>query len=328
MNDTGDLGPTAGSGTVLTPKKVPGVEGATSVVAGWSWSCATLVTNKLVCWGSNADGELGDGTLASRSTPAPVNDPLPVEAVAAGARHLCALHADGSVACWGNNHYGQLGQGSADEDPHTTPALVPNLTDVAEIALGGDTTCARHKDGTVSCWGSNTSGVIDPNAPDSQSTMPHPSPVLIPGVTGAEHIVMSVRFACALTTDARVLCWGTTWGTANTMLEVPPTVVPDLANATDIGLGNQHLCGVMANGVVRCFGRNDVGELGQGNTGSALGFVPVLGLEGVEHVSGSYDTTCATRANGQSLCWGQNTFGQTGSGSSAAIVASPLPLLL
>jgi alpha-tubulin suppressor-like RCC1 family protein len=41
-------------------------------------------------WGSNSDGQLGDGTTANRNTPVQVKNLSGVQAIAAGAQHCLA----------------------------------------------------------------------------------------------------------------------------------------------------------------------------------------------------------------------------------------------
>ena len=79
------------------------------------------------CWGNNDEGQLGDGTKTSRSTPAFVSGLTSnVAAIAVGALHGCVLTDAGGVKCWGNNDKGSLGDGTTTE--RLTPVDVPGLT--------------------------------------------------------------------------------------------------------------------------------------------------------------------------------------------------------
>ena len=66
--------------------------------------------------------------------------------------------ADRTVRCWGANSNGQVGDGSTINRRVAT--AVPNLAGVAQIALGGNASCARLTDGSVRCWGSNAAGQL------------------------------------------------------------------------------------------------------------------------------------------------------------------------
>jgi len=89
--------------------------------AGSVFTCALGDNGKVYCWGSNANGQLGDGTTTQRNLPAEVLAPAGVTFtnLAAGMRHTCASGSDGKTYCWGDNEYSQLGDGS------TTHRLLP-----------------------------------------------------------------------------------------------------------------------------------------------------------------------------------------------------------
>ena len=70
--------------------------------AGDTFSCALSSSGGVVCWGSNAYGQLGDGTTTDRLTPVQVSGLASgVRAIGAGAYHTCALLTGGAVRCWG-----------------------------------------------------------------------------------------------------------------------------------------------------------------------------------------------------------------------------------
>jgi alpha-tubulin suppressor-like RCC1 family protein len=71
------------------------------------------------CWGSNYDGELGNGTIVESHVPVDVASASIFTAISAGDEHTCALVEGGGVRCWGANSYGQLGDGT------TTKRVVP-----------------------------------------------------------------------------------------------------------------------------------------------------------------------------------------------------------
>ena len=84
---------------------------ATQVAAGKEHTCARLSTGAAVCWGGNADGELGDATLTSRSLATPVYGLKGTAQVSAGGSHTCAQLANSTLTCWGSDFFGQLGNG-------------------------------------------------------------------------------------------------------------------------------------------------------------------------------------------------------------------------
>src|SRR5258708_28406720 len=109
-------------------------------------------------WGSNASGQLGDGTTVGRPTPGPVSGLTTVIAVSAGDSHTLALLSDGTVMAWGNNGYGQLGDGTFVS--RTTPVPVSGLTGVTAVVAGDAHSLALLSDGTVMAWGENLFGTL------------------------------------------------------------------------------------------------------------------------------------------------------------------------
>ena len=207
---------------------------ATSVSTGGLHSCALLSTGRVRCWGSNANGQLGDGTNTDRHFAVTVDkdpdepeadesdqhfDPLTgVIQVAAGGRHTCALKSDNTVWCWGRNASGQLGDGTTTARNVPVKALTSASVTIVDITAGDDHTCARVINGdgnTIAlCWGSDASGQLgDDDALADKSTPVSPFQLGAPGgdVENVE-LVTSISAGrdntCASLIDTTVRCWG------------------------------------------------------------------------------------------------------------------------
>ncbi len=263
--------------------------------------------------------------------------------VEAGRHHTCALIEGGRVRCWGNNGSGQLGYGNIDNIGDNEPASQPGDVVLGETAvaidLGGGHACALLESGGLRCWGAggsaelgygNTNNVGDDEFPFSVSTIAINSEVV--------DIHAGGRHTCARVGGGNVRCWGTNdygqLGYGNTtQLSAPLTIDLNLgALATFVRSGEDHNCAVLDDGALRCWGRNDNGQLGYGNTqnigdtetpGSVVP-VPLIpqGLPGgtaVIDVAIGHSHTCVVFETGDTLCWGNNFYGQLGQGNTNTV---------
>ncbi|MFV8750681.1 hypothetical protein ACNOYE_09015 [Nannocystaceae bacterium ST9] len=263
--------------------------------------------------------------------------------VEAGRQHTCALIEGGRVRCWGNNGAGQLGYGNVDNIGDNEPASAPGDVVLGENALaidvGGGHACALLESGVVRCWGAgggaelgygNTNNVGDDEFPFSVS----------PIVVNAEIVDIHAggRHTCARVGAGNVRCWGTNdygqLGYGNTtQLSAPLTIDLNLgALALFMRSGEDHNCAVLDDGALRCWGRNDYGQLGYGNTqnigdtetpGSVVP-VPLL-PQGIPNNTAVIDVaighshTCVIFETADTLCWGDNFYGQLGQGTTTTV---------
>ena len=146
----------------LTPlaMQVTGLtSGVSKVICGDYFSCAISTAGALSCWGSNAYGQLGDGTFVDKLVPTPVSGMTTgVLSASAGSAHVCAIKSGGALYCWGSNLLATLGNGKCCNAPSNTPVQVtlntlggPNTATV--VAAGAGHTCAVRTTGGTFCWG-------------------------------------------------------------------------------------------------------------------------------------------------------------------------------
>lgn len=294
---------------------------ANEVAAGSAHSCALTGNGKVLCWGVNGAGQLGDGTTMPRRSPVPVAglSGLSVTAVAAGANHTCALIADGSVRCWGYNNYGQLGDGSTAS--RSSPVAVVGLAGltVTALAVGESHSCAVISDGSLRCWGWNAWGQLGDGGTASQN---FPVLVALPGLT-VTAVAAGYGHSCALLNNGGLRCWGMNHagqlGDGSNSHSLAPVVVSGLSGLTATSLATRasHTCAAFSDGSARCWGRNDTGQLGDGSTSNRNAPVVVAGLSGMAALALSVGElhSCARLSGGALRCWGDNWYGQLGDGT-------------
>jgi alpha-tubulin suppressor-like RCC1 family protein len=197
----------------------------------------------------------------------------------------------------------------------------------AAFVVAGDTyTCVRKTDGSVHCWGDNRFGQLGTG--DTKSR-PLPTKVEIPGV-GVVKVFLPMGdgdlssdvavFTCAITTDSAMWCWGDNrngqLGTGDTNPRLSPTPVTMLAsNNAKGGNGGGFMCTQSADGAVSCWGKNQAGQLGTGDTKDRSTPAAVTLPMPIDRMATGAAHTCARGSDGSLYCWGSNAYGQLGIGS-------------
>jgi alpha-tubulin suppressor-like RCC1 family protein len=314
------------------PRNVNGLAtGVQAIATGDVHTCALTAGGGVKCWGSNAYGQLGDGTTDAQLAPIDVTGLISdVQAITAGGSHTCALTTAGGVKCWG--------------DLATTPQDVPGLTGgVSAIAAGFAHTCAI-VGGGVQCWGANDTGQLGNGTTTSSAT-----PVDVTGLSSGVKAIAAGgapvdRFTsgghtCAVTTGGGVQCWG--WNDAGqlgddtNMNRLTPVNVTGLGSGVqDVTAGDKHTCAItgdIAAGTsgLRCWGDNRYGQLGVGTTEPYATPVQVGGFtSGVQTADAGSAHTCAVTAGGGLKCWGRNASGQVGNFTIGAQSLLPVNVLV
>ena len=289
-----------------------------AVSVGGAHTCALTTTGGLRCWGSNSEGELGDGTTTNRIMPVNVAGlASSVAAVSAGSSHTCAVTTTGGLRCWGINSEGQLGDGTTTD--RITPVNVAGLTSgVAAVSAGFRHTCAVTTIGGLMCWGDNSAGQLGDGTTTDRNT-----PVNVAGLTsGVVAVSAGFRHTCAATATGGLQCWGSNsagqLGDGTTRDRNMPVNVAGLTSGVaEVSVGGAHTCALTTAEGLRCWGVNDRGYLGDGTTFfQRREPVDVVGLtDGVAAVSAGVWHTCAVTAIGGLGCWGRGTEGWLGDGT-------------
>lgn len=146
-----------------------------AIAGGNANACAVRADGTAHCWGSDLHG-LGNGAAGNSQVYAQqVSSITNALDVSMGSSSECVLLANGTVKCFGTNQYGELGDwasplGTDQYSPRTVGALFTPLSAVIAIDSGDDHSCAMLTNGTVKCWGWNSSGQLGDGTHTNRST--------------------------------------------------------------------------------------------------------------------------------------------------------------
>ena len=176
-----------------------------------------------------------------------------------------------------------------------------------QIVVGGSHTCVLSRSGYVKCWGSNQTSQLGSGNEDSKE---HSTPVDVTDLRFVKRLSAGGSHTCALMGNGKVKCWGANFSGAlgkdtHGPLFSVPVEVADLGNVKEISASDSTTCAVTGEGLVKCWGNNDYGKLGNGKS-SGESWIPsvVLNLSDAIHVSVGHRHACAITKGGNVKCWG------------------------
>jgi alpha-tubulin suppressor-like RCC1 family protein len=327
--------PRSQNGLVAAPLAIELPGKARQVAIGELTAYALLEDGSVVAWGSNVDGQLGNGPAGANGelgrypkpsvTPVRVTGLSDVTQIEAGAKHALALRNDGTVWAWGTRDDGRLGDGQ----PKTlrpvsalAPVEVPGLDGITQVAAGTSFNLALRRDGQVMAWGTNNYGELGNG---TRATAWTPTPV-----TGLDHVVAIAAskgggtfVSGAVKDDGTMWVWGSNssgmMGNGQGAIapddpggrNLTPIQVKGLAGVKALALGMGHAAALLGDGTLRMWGHDGWGQIGVG-TWSGYYEKPtrVTALTNVAAVYLGGPHSFAVRADGTLWMWGFNFSGQ------------------
>jgi alpha-tubulin suppressor-like RCC1 family protein len=282
--------------------------------------------------------------------------------IVAGGLSTCAITSQGALYCWGDNSYGELGTGSNVNLTRPGHTVADYKSGVTDVAVGYQFACAI-VNGAAVCWGRNDNGQLGDGTTNNST-----HPVQVQGFSsGVTAITAGFAHACLIhndlvdpihnVTNPTAYCWGLNnynqLGTGDDFHggdwqtnpeHHTPTHVQHGASVLNISAGAYHTCYIRVPDTriptALCWGRNDYGQLGDGEYSTAPSYIgggpgpggsSSRGLEQLvtyaidpggnpTSISAGGQQTCAI-ANNKAFCWGDN--GELGAGHVMSDSAKP-----
>lgn len=222
-----------------------------------------------------------------------------------------------NLYAWGYNAFGQLGIDSTSSKE--TPHAVYSPSRFAGFSIGSNHTLAfvpNQSTNSVYAWGYNGYGQLGNN--ESGSAQSSATPVAVPGLPNVTAVAAGGYHSMALANYSSLYTWGNNTygqlGTNNTADADQPQAVnsPVLSNVKRIAAGSLHSIALKTDGTVWTWGRNDFGQLGNGNTDDRMVPVEVQLGKPVKFIAAGGAFSVAVTTDDNVYTWGYNYFGQLG----------------
>jgi len=333
-NNVGQLG--LGNTTdQTTPQRVTGGAGTWSSIsaagcpdARSSYSFAIDTDGNLWAWGRGENGQLGMGTVGTTSnqtTPRQITaGPNRWKSISAGWFFTLGIDEDGNLWAWGRNNFGQLAQGNFSDTIQATPIRITSGPSSWQmVGAGRYHAVGICSDANLWTWGSNHLGQLgagihmSENLRDARNT-----PVRITsGAPSWKHLAVGAHYSLAIGTDDSLWAWGAgslgRLGLGN-ITENQATLQRVTGGASSwetVSAGAYHSLGVGSDGSLWAWGRNNYGQVGDGNTVDRISPVRIaVSTTGWQATAVSVFQSFAVDGDGNLWSWGWNEYGKLGKG--------------
>jgi alpha-tubulin suppressor-like RCC1 family protein len=302
-----------------SPVQVGALTDWAKITAGLTFGAAIKADGTLWSWGANANGQLGLGNVYnSRSSPVQVGSLTNWYEVSAGSTHCLATKTDGTLWSWGSGTGGKLGLNNTIS--RSSPVQIGALTEWADIVATGDTSLAIKTNGTLWSWGYGSYGSLGLG-----NTTNYSSPKQVGALTNWSKVCAGDKTAFAVKTDGSIWCWGRNHygqlGLGNTTNYSSPKQIGSLTTWAKVSSSDSatFCVAIKTDGTLWAWGRNQTGQLGQGNTTNRSSPVQTGALTTwAQAASGGNEFCIARKSDGTLWSWGSNGFGFLGLNNTTA----------
>lgn len=315
-----------GDGTTASARLSPatvigGITNWSAVAAGNYHSTGVTSSGIAYAWGRNTNGQLGDGTTSTRSSPVTVIGGITNwSQVSAGSLHTLGITATGIAYAWGSSgSFGNLGDGttSARSSPVT---VVGGITNWSQVSAGNDHSLGRTASGIVYGWGRNLEGQVGDN-----TTTGRASPVtVVGGITNWSQVAAGSFQSLGRTAGGLIYGWGRNpfgelGDNTTSSRSSPVTVVGGITNWSQVSSGLFHGMAITSASIAYAWGRNNYGQLGDNTpTGRSSPVTVVGGITNWSSIFGGSNHSLGIAGSGIAYAWGRGQFGQLGTNNTSS----------
>jgi len=274
-----------------------------TLVGGFSTMFAVKSDGSLYGWGLNESSELGLGSLAPASIPAPVRLGLRADwkSVSTRWKHVLAITTDGRLFAWGDNAQSQLGLG--DNVSRLVPTQVGTESDWVMASAGLTHSLALKADGRLFAFGFSNDGQLGLG-----DTSPRNVPTQVGVETDWSFIQAGTNRSIALKSNGKLYSWGDSAGSDGRNRNAPEQVGA-FSDWIAVSSTNYHILAIRSNGALYTWGSGGP-ELGLGDTARRNAPVQVGSDVDWVAVQAGDDHSLGLRRDGRLFGWGRNLYNQ------------------
>jgi alpha-tubulin suppressor-like RCC1 family protein len=318
----GRMGNGTATGFLTAPTQIGALSDWSQVSAGTSNSLALKTNGTLWAWGLNSSGQLGDGTVVSKSSPVQIGALSDWAQVAGGSAFSLAIKTDGTIWAWGANSTGALGDGTTVSK--SSPVQIGALSDWSQVAAGTSHSHAIKTNGTLWAWGDGTLGALGDNTTANKN-----SPVQIGVLSNWSQVSAGDISSAAVKTDGTLWAWGRAiCGDGTLVSRSSPVQIGSLSDWVQVSAGYGGTGETYAFYLARrtgktlySWGLGASGQLGfsQGSYSSPI----QIGSAEWDQVSYGLNFTAAIKTDNSLWVWGLGSYGQLGNDRVVDAVSVP-----